>query len=137
MQKAIPAGILLLSCFLSSPQSSRGAVFNVSNEAELQQALLDSSASAEDDTINIAAGPYLTSNNGGAPFTYLVNSMDPPAGGLTLIGQGVDQTFLDGNNAAQVMDIQDYASTGTLLVENLSIQNGNSNTNVGGLGINL
>lgn len=123
-----------LSLCLVVPELSHGAIFNVTNETELQSALDDASASAEDDTINIAAGQYLTSNNGNNPFSY--PAPVAPAGSLTLRGAGMDVTILDGGNSTPVMEIGDFESTGTMIIEDITFQNGNGN-GIGGLGINL
>ena len=137
MRKNIEAALFLLG-LVAIPGSSTAAVFNVSTSAQLQQALTDASLSAEDDTINVAAGTYLTSDNGDAPFIYLVESIDPAAGGLTIRGQGMDQSLLNGSGTSEILDIQDYASTGSILVENLGLINGSRDTcYAGGLAVNL
>ncbi len=137
MRKNIEAALFLVG-LAAIPGSIQAAVFNVSNSAQLQQALTDASVSAEDDTINVAAGSYLTADNGGARFEYLVESIDPAAGSLTIRGQGMDQSLLDGGGTSEVLDIQDYASTGSILVENLGFLNGSTDTCfAGGLAVNL
>lgn len=138
MNRNVPTAILLLFSAALAPSLSQAAVFNVTNETELQQALNDASVSAEDDVINIAAGQYSTSNNGGNPFTYLVNFKTPAAGSLTISGQGAAQTLLDGANASEILDLQDYASTGAVLVQDIGFQHANAPKAVaGGLGVNL
>src|SRR5262247_926924 len=56
---------------------------------DLQSAIHAAEANGEDNTLHLAAGTYDAS---GGSFTYLAANNTS----LTLIGEGADQTFLDG-----------------------------------------
>src|SRR3990170_3373900 len=125
---------LFLLSFMLMPVGSFAAVFNVANEAELQDALDTAGGNGEDDTINIAAGAYDT---GGTTFTYT----PPPAVeenfALTIAGAGVGLTVLDGGGRDQVLSIDTTGladdSNANINIMNLTIQNGNTNEDGGGL----
>jgi hypothetical protein len=84
-------------------EASHAATFNVTTEAELQDALTEAQGNGEDDTINIAAGTYDTSDNGGNPFTYTADSDEDFS--LTVNGAGAATTILDGGNSTPVLII--------------------------------
>ena len=81
------------------PLSSFAAVFDVSTSADLQSALDTADSNGESDTINIAAGTYYTSLNGGSPFTY--SGINTENFALTINGAGVGMTFLDGGDCTK------------------------------------
>jgi hypothetical protein len=126
-------GFLVFGLVLLFPHALKAAVVDVTTAAELQTALTDAQANGEDDTINIAAGTYNTSDNGTAPFSY-TSAEDFP---LTLVGAGVGNTILDGGGSGgtQVMAINITASDAPLQISGITFQNGDSTVLGGGLGI--
>lgn len=117
--------INLLSFFtLSRPGFS--AVFNVTDSAELQTALTTAQGNGANDTINLAAGPYLTN---GTTFTYIAavgENFD-----LILDGAGLGLTILDGDssNMDQVLRIittgvMPNDSAVDITIRDLTIRNG-------------
>ena len=87
----------LFFILFSVNQGLQAAVFDVTDSAGFQAALDTASANGEDDTINLAAGTYLT---GGSTFTYTAAAAEDF--GLTIAGDGVGQTILDGGNADRI-----------------------------------
>ena len=122
MKKLFPLFLVLLSLVINIP-SSRAAVFNVSNSAELQSALTMAVASMEDDTINLAAGQY---NTTGSEF----DGMGLGIFSLNLVGAGPGMTILDGQNANRIMALSTGA--GNLSISGITFQNGNAGANPGG-----
>src|SRR3990172_2428126 len=129
--------VLFLLSFLLFPTDGFAAVFNVTDEAELRNALDMAATNGEDDTINIAAGTY---NTDGTTFDY---PLDIVAGdenfALTIVGEGPGVTILDGGNSEQVLDIQTWNipddSNVNITITGLTIQNGNDPTPTGGGGL--
>jgi len=126
--------LLSLFSFLFLSTATFASVFNVTNEIELRDALSTAAMNEEDDTINIAAGTYNTS---GTTFTYT-----PAAGennALTIVGAGAEATMLDGGNSDQVLRIETFGladdSNAHIIINNLTIQNGNNNTTNDGGGL--
>lgn len=91
--------------------SLHAETFNVSTTAELKTSLLTASANNDvNNTINLAAGTYRTTDNGGS-----FNVQD-----VALIGSTTGNTILDGNNTYTVI-------TGSnSRLENLTVTNGNN-----------
>src|SRR3990172_1856437 len=129
--------VLFLLSFLLFPTDGFAAVFNVTDEAELRNALDMAATNGEDDTINIAAGTY---NTDGTTFDY---PLDIVAGdenfALTIVGEGPGVTILDGGNSEQVLDIQTWNipddSNVNITITGMTIQNGNDPTPTGGGGL--
>jgi len=125
--------VLFLLSFLLFPTDGFAAVFNVTDEAELRNALDMAATNGEDDTINIAAGTY---NTDGTTFEYGEPSEENFA--LTIAGAGAGATILDGGNGEQVLDIfqiflDDFNADVT--ITGLTIRNGNDPTPTGGGGL--
>jgi hypothetical protein len=120
--------IAVLSLFSAQ---SHGAIFQVTNSAELQSALDTARTNGQDDTIKLLATIYETPGN---PFSYGTASNDSKT--VTLSG-GWDAAFtsqsndpqatvLDGAGLNPVLQIDSNAPgvNITFIIENLTIQNG-------------
>ncbi len=132
--KGLIACFCLMSLFLF-PTVSFGAIFCVSNEAELQTALTTAASNGEDDTIKIVQGTY----NGN--FTYAATE----ANSLTVEGgytsgcatRVVDpaNTILDGGRLDHVLALVTQLGAAYFSVEGLTLQNGNASSEAGGGGL--
>jgi hypothetical protein len=91
---------MAMALVLSVAGSGVAAVFNVSDETELRNALNTSGSNGRNDRINIDMGIYNTSGN---TFSYAPVAAENYS--LTIVGAGVSQTILDGGNSDQVMNI--------------------------------
>lgn len=124
---------ILISQFVTS-KSSLAEVFNVSNEAELRQALSMADSNGENDTINIAAGTYST---GGTPFLYEATAAENFS--ITLTGAGSGITILDGADLDRVLVINNNSvsdnSNTEITIGSITIQNGNTGGTAGGINI--
>lgn len=63
----------------------------------------------EDSVITLSAGTYSVSDNGGMPFTYVIEpdcNSGAQASSLTITGNGVGSTILDGADTNQVLHIR-------------------------------
>src|SRR5687767_8682457 len=94
-------GVTLL--LLTGALPVHGAVFNVDTAAELQSALTTAQSNGQADTINLAAGTYSTTDNGGNPFLYTATHTETFS--LTLDGAGIGVTILDGADTDAVLGI--------------------------------
>lgn len=126
----IVLSILISHIFIS--KSSLGEVFNVSNEAELRQALAAADSNGENDIINIAAGTY---NTGGTPFLYEAEASENFS--IALLGAGSGNTLLDGANLDRVLmvnnnNVSDNSNT-EITIRSITIQNGNTGGGAGGI----
>lgn len=100
------------------PVVVHSAVFNVTNEDELRQALSIAESNGEDDIVNIAAGLYETF---GAPFGY--SSAQNFA--LTIQGAGAGFTILDAGESDRVLEINTVSESDIVItIKSLTIQNG-------------
>lgn len=112
--------VLTLSV-LFAPSAAMAATFNPATSAELQTALNDAAASAEDDVINLQPGTtYSTNDNGNATFTYASTN----DGSLTLSGAGMGSSILDGNSARQALNVGSSGTLANIQVSGLTVQNG-------------
>ena len=127
--------LFVLVLILGFSPTSFSAEFNVTDEIELQNALSNAGSNGEDDTINIAAGTYNTSDTlAGIQFTYdplVTEDFD-----LTLNGEAAETTILDGDGINLVLNITTAPVTMDLEINNLTIQNGNGSES-GGLRVLL
>lgn len=123
--------ILALLLSLGISHSSQGEVFHVSDIMTLQDALTTAQSNGEDDTINIASGDYVISNT----LTYATSENFA----LTIIGEGVGSTNLDGGGSYQILNIRttsgvtDYNAHITL--ESITLRAGSTSGNGGALSI--
>ncbi len=112
---------LLILSVISLPSVAMAATFNPTTSAELQTALNDAAASAEDDVINLQPGTtYSTNDNGNATFTY-ASSND---GSLTLNGAGMGSSILDGDSARPALNVGGIGALANFQVSGLTVQNG-------------
>jgi len=110
--------LLVIVSLLLYPLEVKSAVFNVTNEDELRDALSMAESNGEDDVINIAAGVYQTF---GAPFEY--SSAQDFA--LTIEGAGAGFTILDGGETNRVLEINTVSEADIVItIKSLTIQNG-------------
>jgi len=122
---------------LALASSGWAAVFNVTNETELRSALSTAASNGQNDTINIAAGTYIPDIT---PFSY-TPSLGPPEENysLTIVGAGIGNTILDGDNIEQVMNIDPRGladdTNADITVTGITFQRGNntSSNQAGGL----
>jgi hypothetical protein len=96
------------------------AEFTVSSITELQNALTSSESNGQDDKIIVNSGTYILSNE------FIFTSTE--AYNLTIVGNG--EVILDGNNTTRIFRINSTGGKTTL--NNLIIQNGNSDAEMGG-----
>jgi hypothetical protein len=114
--------ILLITLLLLYVLGSQayGAVFNVSNPAQFQDALTIAQGNGEDDTINVAPGVY----NLTTTLTYNADENFT----LSIIGTGADSTILDGGNNVRVLEIDTSGlasdNSAHISISGITIQNG-------------
>ncbi len=120
------------SLFLLNSQTLQAATFNVSSAADLQTALTTAAGNGENDIINVAAGTYNTSDNGGQVFEYLSSE----GFGISLVGENSATTILDGGGVDQVLSIVSTSvEIMTISVSGLTLQNGLAPSAVSGGGV--
>jgi len=101
------------------PVVGYSAVFNVTNEDELRQALSIAESNGEDDSINVKAGLYRTF---GEPFTFETDEDFS----LTIEGEGAGISTLDGDGLSRVLAIESNNENFQLSVtiRGVTVQNG-------------
>ena len=99
------------------------AILNVSTPAEFQTALDTAKNNGQDDTINVAAGTYNITT------TLIYNYIPSETYSLTIQGAGAGSTILDGGNSVPILSI---SSVGQVFVKDITFQNGNSASGMGG-----
>jgi len=110
--------------------------FNVSNTQELRQTLQDAAGNGQSDVIVLADGTYKTTDDGGGTFTFLDNENYD----LTIQGSSPENVVLSGDNTNQVLNFNVINFVRTITFANVSVINGNSETDGGGIyssGVNL
>ncbi len=109
----------VLVFLLFYPIAGYSAIFNVTNEDELRQALSIAESNGEDDVINVEEGLYRTF---GETFTFDTNEDFS----LAIEGEGAGITILDGEGLSRVLSIQSNNENFLLSVSmrGLTIQNG-------------
>lgn len=116
---------LLIVSFFTFSQTSKAAVFNVTNAAELRAALLTAQSNGETDFINLAAEAY---NTGGVPFTYTASLFENF--GLNISGSGTAFSLLEGSTQTAVLIIDTTAVLGdfnvNINIDSLSITQGST-----------
>ena len=109
-------------CSFFVPALAGAQVFNVSNPAEFQNDLSTAQTNDQDDVINVLDDMTIT-----ATLTYYGESGHT----LTINGNGHS---LDGGNSTQIMNIHIIiGSRSHITIQYLTFQNGNTETNGGGL----
>jgi hypothetical protein len=137
-RRSLTLGLLALVC-----AAAHSATFCVATSTELQQALTTAGSNGEDDVIKIRAGTY-SASTGATAFAYFTseNHALSVQGGYFSVGQfpcllqGLDasRTVLSGSNARRVMDLSAAnGSSGNLSISNLTIRDGASTQQGGGL----
>jgi len=106
-----------------------GATFPVSTTQQLRQALLDAAGNGEADTILLADGTYATTDDGGGTFIF----SDSQNYDLTLQGSSPKAVMLSGENTDQVLLFNSTTSTATIHLVNISVVNGNTTEDGGGI----
>jgi len=103
--------------------------FNVSSSQEFRQALQDATSNGQNDTIVLANGTYKTTDDSGGTFTFLDNENYD----LTIQGSSAEDVILTGDNTDQVLNFNVINYKKTVYINNISIINGYSETNGGGI----
>lgn len=106
-----------------------GATFPVSTTQQLRQALLDAAGNGAADTILLADGTYATTDDGGGTFIF----SDSQNYDLTIRGSSPKGVILSGEDTDQVLSFNSTTSTATIHLENISIVNGSTLENGGGI----
>ncbi len=125
MKTKTPFYTVFFCLFLLVPEFVYGALFTVSSETAIREALTAAASNNEDDTIHISAGTYVLS---AGPLTYeLGDGEDNHA--LVIEGDGADQTILDGGGSNKVLTITTWSplasdSNAHISIRGLTIQNG-------------
>ena len=111
-----------------TPLISMAANFDVNNPTDFQTALTTAQANGESDTINVAAGTFNVNTNGTLTYTAIASEN----WALTITGNGVVDTVLDGGAAVPIMRIDSTAVTDDGAVffrlEDLIFENGNASS---------
>uniref|UniRef100_A0A7V0Z7U4 Right-handed parallel beta-helix repeat-containing protein n=1 Tax=candidate division WOR-3 bacterium TaxID=2052148 RepID=A0A7V0Z7U4_UNCW3 len=92
---------------------------------DIQRQLDSAATNGREDTIRIPAGTY----NVGTTLTY----HSEEAYALYIIGAGMNQTILDGQDEVQIMNLSTVGLNADLYVKNITFQEGHSNGYGGGL----
>jgi len=105
------------------------ASFYVTNPIEFQTALTTAESNGEHDTITAATGNYSVTST----LTY------SPGENYSLLirGSGMNSTVLDGGDVIQMLHLQSYGNDAHFYIRNLVFQNGRSNSNGGGLNVEV
>jgi hypothetical protein len=119
----------VLSIILCSDGTTLGATFPVSTTQEFRQALLSATGNGEADTILLADGTYKTTDDGGGTFTF----SDNDAHDLTIQGSSPENVILSGEDTDRVLSFTSTTSTATIHLVGLSVVQGSSDTNGGGI----
>ena len=90
-----------------APLLSLAANFDVNNPTEFQTALTTAQANNQDDTINVAAGTFDVSTNGTLTYTAVASENFA----LTIAGNSMADTVLDGGAAVQILRLDSTAVT--------------------------
>jgi len=117
MKKALLVMITVLVLGLVSRGGA--AVFYVTNETELINALNEAEANGKNDIINIEAGTYSAPGGG---FNYGTGEDYS----LAIVGAGAGRTILDGGGSTPVMSIWTRNPNGHVTVGGITFQNGNN-----------
>ena len=125
--KAKYLSILLFSLLLPSLVFS--STFNVTTTQEFRAALANSAGNGESDTINLAAGTYKTTDDSLGTFTFLDNEDFD----LTIEGVSADTSILSGDDQNRVLSFNVVGSTAEIVFEKVSVLNGLTTTNGGGV----
>lgn len=96
------------------------AVFNVATTPEFRTALQQAARNAKDDTINIAAGTYRTTDDGIGTFVFL----DDEPHSLTIRGADSETTTLDGAGQNRVLNVVTQDTNAVLVIEDLTFTGG-------------
>jgi len=121
------ASVFLL--LLATSQIALAQTFTVSNTAGFRQALQYSVSNGQADTIILADGTYKTTDDGGGTFTFLSNEDFD----LTIQGSSAENVVLSGDNTHQVLSFNVLNYYRTIHLVNISIVNGNSESDGGGI----
>lgn len=115
-----------------APLLSLAANFDVNNPTEFQTALTTAQANNQDDTINVAAGTFDVSTNGTLTYTAVASENFA----LTIAGNSMADTVLDGGAAVQILRLDSTAVTDDnaviFRVQDIIFQNGNALDDNGG-----
>lgn len=117
--------------FLVFGSVSQAEVYDVSTTAEFREALASAAEAGGDNTIRLAAGTYSTQDDGEGPFEYTSNQ----GGALTILGSGNTKPVLDAVSSDRVLIIYAIDKTLSLSIENLSFQNGITDSYDGGAAV--
>ncbi len=125
-------GVVIFVVYFVLSATVYGAVFNVANSTEFQNALIIAKSNGEDDTINVAAGIY----NITTTLTYDA-SIDYPVENhaLTIIGAGAGLTIFDGGGSVQVLYICTSYTSDTnaqISISGITFRNGKNSGGMGG-----
>jgi hypothetical protein len=130
---------LVMALVLALAGSGWAAVFDVTNETELRNALTTAAGNGQNDTINIQARTYYTS---GSPFSYTPN-LGPPEENysLTIAGANAGGVTIDGGGSGQVININTTGLTddtnADITVTGITFQNGNDTSVDQGGGLHI
>ena len=95
------------------------------NDCSLRGAIIAANAAAGDDEITLPAGTYNLTISGTGENAAATGDFDiTGADNLTINGAGVDTTIIDGQDLDRVFH---YLGTGTLELNDLTVQNGRTN----------
>ena len=119
------AANLFAACFFILVAQAH--VFNVSTLAQFQNALTESAANGEDDTIHLSAGIYTLSST----LTYHCSENHT----LTVIGAGNSATFLTGSDTLQILSATTTQPDANVAIQDMTFQNGATTTNGGAVSI--
>ena len=125
--------LLSLVTFFSAPFIAVGALFNVANPTEFQNALTKAQSNGENDTILVAPGTY----NIASTLSYTTQDGD---GSLTIQAKDMkNRPVLDGGNKVQIMSIENDSDGGyggdegnLITIKGMVFQSGNTTTGWGG-----
>jgi hypothetical protein len=100
--RKIASYVMVVLCFFMFSRAE-AAVFNVTNIAELQNALIIAKSNGQDDTINLAPGTYTLSSG----LEY--QPVESENFSLTIQGAGAWATILDGGGSSSKLRIEQGA----------------------------
>lgn len=127
IQKDIIAGFLFV--FFVFPSAMWAETFTVTNVSQFQSDLDAASANGENDIINVAAGTY----NVTMTLTYIPTENFS----LTIEGDGIGSTILDGGTTTQILNILATGPDADITIRNMTFQNGRAPDYGGGLRVEV
>ncbi|WP_462270123.1 hypothetical protein [Desulfobacter sp.] len=136
---AIFNSILVFTCIISLANTAFSATFCVSDAVELQDALTTSASNGEDDVVQIEQGTYVGNFVYASTEDYGITIEGGYTSDFESRNVNSANTVIDGDGAGTVLVLSAPDTTGTteFSIECVTIQNGSTTDNGGGIYANI